>query len=101
MAFIKQGVTRGGFGVAAGKQKDVLEIGANLQIKDVDYLAKGLEDDPQIAYAEPDYFVQKMLVPNDSRYNEQWHYFDTTAGIKPSQRLGHHNRKRVSRCRGY
>ena len=81
MAFIKQGVTRGGFGVAAGKQKDVLEIGANLRIKDVNYLAKGLEDDPQVAYAEPDYFVQKMLVPNDSRYNEQWHYFETTAGI--------------------
>ena len=81
MAFIKQGVTHGGFGVAAGKQKDVLEIGANLRVSDVKTLAKDLENDPQVAYAEPDYFIQKMLVPNDSRYNEQWHYFDTTAGI--------------------
>lgn len=81
MAFIKHGVTYGGFGVAAGKQKDVLEIGANLRISDVDYLADGLEDDPQVAYAEPDYFVKTMLVPNDSRYNEQWHYFDATSGI--------------------
>ena len=81
MAFIKHGVTHGGFGVAGGKRKDVLEIGANLSIDDVKILAKGLQDDPQVAYAEPDYFMQTMLVPNDSRYNEQWHYFESTAGI--------------------
>ena len=81
MAFIKHGVTHGGFGVAAGKRKDVLKIGANLIINDVKTLASGLQDDPQVAYAEPDYFMQTMLVPNDSRYNEQWHYFESTAGI--------------------
>ena len=81
MAFIKQGVTHGSFGVAAGKRKDVLEIGANLSIDDVKTLAAGLTDDPQIAYAEPDYFMQTMRTPNDPRYNEQWHYFESTAGI--------------------
>ena len=44
------------FGVAAGKRKDVLEIGANLSIDDVKTLANGFKDDPQVAYAEPDYF---------------------------------------------
>lgn len=81
MAFIKQGVTHGSFGVAAGKRKDVLEIGANLSIDDVKVLAAGLTDDPQIDYVEPDYFMQTMQVPNDTRYNEQWHYFESTAGI--------------------
>ena len=66
MAFIKHGVTHGGFGVAGGKRKDVLDIGANLVIDDVKTLANGLQDDPQVAYAEPDYFMQTMLVPNDS-----------------------------------
>ena len=81
MTYIKQGVTYGGFGVAAGKRKDVFDIGAILHVDDVKTLADGLEYDPQVAYAEPDYIMQKMLVPNDSRYNEQWHYFETTGGI--------------------
>ena len=81
MAFIKQGVTHGSFGVAAGKRKDVLEIGANLSNEDVKILSEGLTDDPQVAYAEPDYFMQTMKIPNDPRYNEQWHYYEATAGI--------------------
>ena len=81
MAYIKQGVTYGGFGVAAGKKKDVFKIGASLDINDVKTLADGLEYDPQVAYAEPDYIMKTMLVPSDSRYNEQWHYFETTGGI--------------------
>lgn len=81
IAFIKHGVTYGGFGVAAGKIRDVLEIGAQLNIDDVTSLSKGLEDDPQVAYAEPDLIMQTLRVPNDTRYNEQWHYFEPTAGI--------------------
>ncbi len=81
LAFIKHGVTHGAFGVAAGKRKDVLEIGAHLSIEDVDYLANGLTDDPQVAYAEPDFTMRALQVPNDPRYNEQWHYFEATAGI--------------------
>ena len=81
IAFIKQGVTYGGFGVAAGKRKDVFDIGASLNINDVKTLANSLEYDPQVAFAEPDYIMQSMLVPNDSRYNEQWDYYESTGGI--------------------
>ncbi|OED41661.1 hypothetical protein ACH42_13240 [Endozoicomonas sp. (ex Bugula neritina AB1)] len=81
MAFIKQGVTHGGFGVATGKRKDVLKIGATLDINDVKTLADSLESDPQVAFAEPDYKMYTMLVPNDSRYNEQWHLFEAIGGI--------------------
>ncbi|WP_051786047.1 S8 family peptidase [Endozoicomonas numazuensis] len=80
MAFIKQGVSYGSFGVAAGKDKEILEIGSSLNINDVQTLADSLEDDPQIAFAEPDFIMQIMRTPNDSRYNEQWHYFESTAG---------------------
>ena len=81
LGFIKQGVTHGGFGVAAGKRKDVLDLGSSVNINDAQTLADGLESDPQVMYAEPDFIMQTMAVPNDSRYNEQWHYFETTAGI--------------------
>ncbi|MGI9274621.1 MAG: S8 family peptidase [Endozoicomonas sp.] len=81
LGFIKQGVTHGGFGVAAGKRKDVLAIGSSVNITDAQTLADGLESDPQVLFAEPDFIMQTMQVPNDSRYNEQWHYFETTAGI--------------------
>lgn len=37
--------------------------------------------DPNVEYAEPDRMMHKMFTPNDPRYNEQWHYFEATAGI--------------------
>lgn len=74
MAFIKHGASHGSFGVAAGKRKDVFSVGASLHIDDVKVLAKGLEDDPQVAYAEPDYKMYTMLIPTDPDYNQQWHY---------------------------
>ena len=49
---------------------------------------KSLGRDPQIEYAEPNYKVRAMAVPNDAGYPFQWHYplidlpaaWDTTAG---------------------
>lgn len=43
-------------------------------------LAK-LQADPNVEYAEPDLLLQPMATPNDSRYNEQWHYFESTGGL--------------------
>lgn len=37
--------------------------------------------DPNVEYAEPDRMMHKMFTPNDTRYSEQWHYFEATAGI--------------------
>lgn len=37
--------------------------------------------DPNVEYAEPDLLLQPMATPNDSRYNEQWHYFEATGGL--------------------
>ncbi len=42
---------------------------------------KGLRSNPAIQYAEPDRLMQPMLVPNDPRYNEQWHYFESAGGL--------------------
>jgi serine protease len=37
--------------------------------------------DPDVLYAEPDRIMKIQLAPNDSRYGEQWHYFEATGGL--------------------
>jgi serine protease len=37
--------------------------------------------DANVLYAEPDRLMQIQLTPNDSRYGEQWHYFEATGGL--------------------
>ena len=81
IAFIKQGVTQGGFGVAVGKRRQVIKLGANLNIDDVKALARDLEKDPQIKFAEPDLLIHTMAEPNDPLYAEQWNFFEQKAGI--------------------
>lgn len=34
-----------------------------------------------IEYVEPNWRQWPMLTPNDTRYNEQWHYYEATAGM--------------------
>ncbi|MDJ0939151.1 MAG: S8 family peptidase [Woeseiaceae bacterium] len=40
-----------------------------------------IQADPAVEYAEVDALLQPMATPNDSRYNEQWHYFESTGGM--------------------
>ncbi len=40
-----------------------------------------LESSPDVEYAEPDIMMYPLAVPNDSRYHEQWQYYEATAGI--------------------
>ena len=44
-------------------------------------MAKIIAKDPQVAYVEPDVMLQPMFVPDDTRYNEQWDFFEATGGI--------------------
>ena len=37
--------------------------------------------DPNVESVEPDAMMQAFLTPNDTRYAEQWHYFDSVAGM--------------------
>ncbi|MCQ3830986.1 S8 family serine peptidase [Microbulbifer elongatus] len=40
-----------------------------------------LRRQPGVATVEVDQLMQHTAVPGDSRYSEQWHYFEATAGI--------------------
>ena len=37
--------------------------------------------DPNVEYAEPDRIMRKVFTPNDTQYNQQWHYFEAAGGI--------------------
>ncbi len=60
----------------------VLKLDRRVPVAEAEQLAKDLAaSDPNVEYAEADRIVQRMFTPNDTRYNEQWHYFEATAGI--------------------
>jgi len=68
-------------GIATGAH--VLELNRKMSIDEVAALARELEArDPSVEYAEPDRIMQTMFTPNDPRYSEQWHYYETNGGLR-------------------
>ena len=60
----------------------VLKIDRRVSLADAARLAQDIAaNDPNVEYAEPDRMMHRLLTPNDTRYNEQWHYFEATGGI--------------------
>ena len=76
------------FGVAMSRVRttalgsQVLRADRRLSLAEAERLAADIAaSDPNVEYAEPDRIMRRTLTPNDSRYNEQWHYFEPTGGI--------------------
>ena len=68
-------------GLATGAH--VMKLNKRMSVAEVEALARDLmERDPNVEYAEPDRIMQKLFTPNDTRYNEQWHYFEVTGGMR-------------------
>ena len=68
------------------KHVRALAIGAHLidtrdDSEDLDALADRLRKDPAVLAVEPNAMMVPLLTPNDTRYSEQWHYFESTGGI--------------------
>lgn len=60
----------------------VVSLNKKLSKMELKQLLKSIANsDPSIEYVEEDVILQTNLVPNDSRYNEQWSYFSSTGGI--------------------
>jgi serine protease len=65
---------------ALGSQ--VLKVDRRLTLAEAERLAADIAaSDPSVEYAEPDRMMRKAMTPNDTRYNEQWHYFESNGGI--------------------
>ncbi|HEX7048100.1 MAG TPA: S8 family serine peptidase [Gammaproteobacteria bacterium] len=71
-------VTRGngqGNGLFARRASDAMSI------SELEAVARELERNPDVLYAEVDRMLRPMATPNDARYNEQWHYFEAVGGL--------------------
>ncbi len=65
---------------ALGSQ--VLKVDRRLTLAEAAKLAADIAaSDPNVEYAEPDRMMRHTFTPNDTRYNEQWHYFEAAGGI--------------------
>ena len=65
---------------ALGSQ--VLRANRRLSLDEARQLAADIAaSDPNVEYAEPDRILRHTFSPNDTRYGEQWHYFEATGGI--------------------
>jgi serine protease len=65
---------------ALGSQ--VLRMNRRMPLAEAHRLAADIAaSDPNVEYAEPDRIMRHTFTPNDSRYGEQWHYFEATGGI--------------------
>jgi serine protease len=65
---------------ALGSQ--VLKADRRLSLAEAEQLAADVAAaDPDVEYAEPDRIMRATFTPNDTRYNEQWHYFESAGGI--------------------
>lgn len=49
--------------------------------QDLSALAEALRRDSAVLSVEPNAMMVPLLTPNDTRYAEQWHYFESTGGI--------------------
>ena len=57
----------------------VFKLPQHLPLAEVEAIARRLSADPQVEYAEPDRIMRPLLVPNDVRYADQWHYMSHLA----------------------
>ncbi|HYE39514.1 MAG TPA: S8 family peptidase, partial [Ramlibacter sp.] len=61
----------------------VMELSRKMDRAEAEALARDLKArDPSIDYVEPDFLLQPMMTPNDPSYNQQWHYFEATGGMR-------------------
>lgn len=63
-----------------GLGADVVRSSQRLDRSEALALMQQIAANPNVEYVEPDLLLQRAYTPNDTRYNEQWHYFNATGG---------------------
>ncbi len=65
--------------MAIGAQ--VVRLARSANVNEVQAVVDRLRLDPNVEWAEVDYIKHPTFVPNDTFYNDQWHYFEATGGL--------------------
>jgi serine protease len=68
-----------------GTGAEVIRASRKLDRAEAESLMRQLAADPSVEYVEVDQIMKAVLTPNDTRYNEQWGYFEATGGIKANE----------------
>ena len=59
----------------------VMKLDRRVGHAQLEQLARQIAAHPDVEYAEPDRMLHVQLTPNDSRYLDQWHYYEATGGL--------------------
>ena len=60
----------------------VMKLDRKLTEREVSAIAARIAQDPDVEYAEPDRIMKPFLTPTDSQYSSQWHYYESTGGLR-------------------
>ncbi|HEX4895932.1 MAG TPA: S8 family peptidase [Solimonas sp.] len=64
-----------------GTGADVIRLDQRVDPHALKGLLTALAANPLVEYAEEDRLLKARFTPNDSRYSEQWHYYEATGGL--------------------
>lgn len=62
--------------------RHVVRAQRHLSSKEKANMIKALKNDPNVAEVEEDRMLQIAATPNDTQYNNQWHYYESTGGLR-------------------
>ncbi len=60
---------------------DLIEFDSAYDSRSAATVMEALANHPDVAYVEPNAWMHIAMTPNDTRYGEQWHYFEATGGL--------------------
>lgn len=66
----------------AFERKAVFSANRRLSAKETAALMNDIAADDEVEFVEEDALLQIALTPNDTQYTNQWHYYETTGGIR-------------------
>jgi serine protease len=61
---------------------DIMKVGRRVDAQGMAALISHFKNNPAVEYVEEDRLMHAFLTPTDTRYNEQWHYFETAGGLR-------------------
>lgn len=59
----------------------VVQVAGGMNPADIQNLIQNMQSNPNVEYFEEDRLLQIMATPSDPEYTNQWHYYESTAGL--------------------
>ncbi|MCU7931713.1 MAG: S8 family serine peptidase [Candidatus Thiodiazotropha sp. (ex Codakia rugifera)] len=63
----------------------IIRLDQKKSLEEIDGIIQEIRQFSQVEYVEPDLMIYPLYTPNDSRYSEQWNFFEEIGGIRLPQ----------------